>query len=105
MLLISFNKPNFSRKSSPENLFISMIIVAGLVVGYLLYSRAPVSIPEFPPLKPYQDEAMASRIRNTKFDFSVFDSVIFRQLKIFGEIPVVAGPLGRDNPFAPVSSR
>ena len=90
-----------SIKSDSENLFIGLIIFAGLAVAYLLYSNlVPVDPSDFSPPTPARLE-IASEIETMSLDFSVFDHVLFKQLKVFGVIPVCSGQTGRENPFAP----
>lgn len=107
MPIISFEKSNITRPSSSENIFLALIIVAGLMIGYILYTNMPVAAPEIEPVPVPADEGVMAKIEKIKLDFSVFDNILFKELKIFGEIPVIPGEMGRENPFAapsPVSS-
>lgn len=88
------------KTGSSENLFIGLIIFIGLALAYIFYSNAaPVSID--PLLEPSVREQIDPKIETLSLDFSVFDHILFKQLKIFGLIPVKPGQTGRDNPFAP----
>ena len=40
-------------------------------------------------------------LKAVKLDNSFFQNKKFEQLTIFGQLPIVIGPQGRDNPFAP----
>jgi hypothetical protein len=72
------------------------------VIGYILYSNALIPIPVAEPVatRPPDTENVA-RLEALKLDFSIFDNIIFKELKIFGEIPVVPGKTGKTDPFSP----
>ncbi len=91
---------NKSKPASSENLFIGLIIFLGLVIAYVLYSGSTPAVIDL-SLQPSVKENFAPEIENLSLDFSIFDRILFKQLKIFGVIPVKPGQTGRDNPFAP----
>lgn len=88
-------------KPNSDNLYAGLILLFALVLGYVLYSSAifPVAVEE-PVVQVARDE-MLSKIDSINLNFSIFDLVSFKQLKIFGLIPVKPGETGRDDPFAP----
>lgn len=58
--------------------------------------NAPAVAPP-PPLTPLEEKL----IKIPKFSFEAMDSSFYKSLKIYGNLPVVADSLGRDNPFIP----
>ena len=90
-------------KSNPDNLYSILVVICGLVIGYILYSNSffPLT-PEAinPPAIPPDTDVMA-RFDALKLDFSVFDNMAFKELKIFGDIPVTPGVTGKTDPFSP----
>ncbi len=91
---------NTPKTVGSENLFIGLIIFLGLGVAYVLYSGSTLATID-PSLQPSARESFASEIETLSLNFSIFDRILFKQLKIFGVIPVKPGQTGRDNPFAP----
>ena len=88
-------------KSDSENLFMGLIIFAGMAIAYLLYSNlAPIAPSDFSPPVSARAE-IAPEIETMSLDFSILDHILFKQLKVFGIIPVSSGQTGRENPFAP----
>lgn len=94
----------FQSKSSSETVYVALIVIAGLVLGYILYSNglvpAGVDTTTTTALVPAEAENIA-KLEAIKFDFSIFDNIIFRELKVFGEVPVVPGITGKADPFVP----
>lgn len=80
-----------------EKLFVILILFFGLAVAFLLASNAEApSVVETAIVREISPE-----LSSAKLDFSIFDSILFKQLKVFGIIPVNPGQTGRDNPFLP----
>ncbi|MBI2057696.1 MAG: hypothetical protein HYT63_01800 [Candidatus Yanofskybacteria bacterium] len=88
-------------KSDSENLFIGLIIFAGLAMAYLFYSNLVPAAPSDFSAPTSARAEIASEIETINLDFSVLDHILFKQLKVFGTIPVSSGQTGRENPFAP----
>lgn len=95
---------SYSSQNSPENLYAILIIVFGVVLGYILYSNQPfpieVSAPALEAARPDEAETV-TKLENISLDFSIFDNIVFKELKIFGEIPVIPGVTGKNDPFSP----
>lgn len=93
---------NFKSKPSPENIYAFLIVLFGVVLGYILYSHQLFSItePVSMTVRPPDTENMA-KLEAVKLDFSIFENIIFQELRVFGEIPVTPGTTGKDNPFSP----
>lgn len=90
-----------AQKPDSEKLFIILILFAGLAVAFLLASSA-VFVPAGPPVSPAAVRGeISSELRSVSLDLSVLDNILFKQLKVFGLIPVNPGQTGRNNPFAP----
>ncbi|MDO8495180.1 MAG: hypothetical protein Q7S32_01470 [bacterium] len=93
----------FQSQSKSENLYAILIIVFGMVLGYILYSNdvIPAQVALEPEATRPSDTESMTRLESLKLDFSIFDSIIFKELKVFGEIPVVPGNTGKNDPFSP----
>ena len=94
----------FSSQKSPENLYAILIIIFGVVLGYIFYSNQlffpEIATPALEGTRPDEAENV-TKLENVSLDFSIFDNIIFKELKIFGEIPVVPGVTGKNDPFSP----
>ena len=80
-----------------EKLFVILILFFGLAVAFLLASNAEApGVVETAIVREISPE-----LSSAKLDFSIFDSILFKQLKVFGIIPVNPGQTGREDPFRP----
>ncbi len=80
-----------------EKLFVILILFFGLAVAFLLASNAETpAIVETAMVREISPELSSANL-----NFSIFDSILFKQLKVFGIIPVSPGQTGRDDPFRP----
>lgn len=88
-------------KENPSRVIPIAIMVLGIIAGYLFYSLTikgnNVGIP---PPAAAQDDTL-SKFKDISLDFSIFDDLRFKSLKIFGELPVQPGATGRVDIFAP----
>jgi len=86
--------------SSNSKLYIALIVLTGLVGGYVFYSQwikpAEVLIP--PPLINKQDNL--NSFKTLKIDFKVLDDSAYKSLIISGESPVNPGVTGKKDLFA-----
>lgn len=89
-------------QSNSGSLFVGLIIFLGLIVGYFMYSGgvAFVSQPSFVSVTS-PDQEKITKLESINLDLSIFDKIAFKQLKIFGSIPVNQGKVGKSNPFSP----
>lgn len=86
-------------KQQTEKLIMGLLVVIGIVAGYFYYSSVlSVSVTEIPAPVIGKD---LEQFKKIKFDFSIFDKVSFKELKIFGESPVKRGEEGKTDLFAP----
>ena len=81
-----------------EKFIIFLIITIGIVSGYFYYSSAAGEVSAVPI--PTIDRDLR-KFEKISFDFSIFDKVSFKELKIFGEQPLKPGTEGKINLFAP----
>ncbi len=87
-----------TNKTDTEKLFIILILFLGLVIAYLLAVNTNVSTSSQPVAVARE---ISPELRSANLDFSILDNILFKQLKVFGIIPVNPGQTGRANPFAP----
>jgi len=97
-------KPQVPQKKS----FLPYLVIGAailiLAAGYyfffykeIAFSLTTPIIPGASPLTPI--EVKIAQL--PRFQFNVFDSPLYRSLKSYGALPVVADSLGRVNPFVP----
>ncbi|MDP2647897.1 MAG: hypothetical protein Q8P35_01485 [Candidatus Yanofskybacteria bacterium] len=85
-----------SRKQN--NLILYLIVVLGLVGGYVYHSQfgSSFSMPELPPAaKEIQD------LKNLNVDFGALDDDKYHSLQVYGDLPVIPGISGKRDLFAP----
>lgn len=87
-----------------------IIIVTWVIIGilfYLNFAHSPakrqnlttrVALPTAVP------PPTVTTLWYQALNFSLFDSAVFKELKIYGEVPLTAKALGRSNPFVPILS-
>lgn len=81
-----------------EKVIIFLIIMVGIVGGYFYYSSVVEEVSVIPAPVLSRD---LREFKKISFDFSIFDKVSFKELKIFGEHPLKPGTEGKANLFAP----
>lgn len=87
------------KQTQTEKLILGLIIIVGLVGGYFYYSSSDrIAGVELNPPTIGKD---LEKIKNITFDFTIFDKISFKELKIFGEFPVPMGDEGKQDLFAP----
>lgn len=84
---------------SSEKLFIILILFFGLAVAYLLGSNAEA--PAVGETAAVVRGEIPAELKTISLNFSIFDSILFKKLKVFGIIPVTPGQTGRIDPFLP----
>lgn len=94
------DKPLFQPKTSS---FLPItLIVLGLAAGVLFYFQLikpgrPTQIDLTPELR--DEIAKLRKFKNLKLNFSIFDSQEFKNLRIFGDVPVRPSPGGKTDLF------
>lgn len=83
-------------KQSPVILY--LIILLGLVAGYLYNSQVDVTA-SVPPVPAKDQLTTLQPFANLKIDYSLLTSTQFQQLQVFGELPVPTDAAGKDDPF------
>ncbi len=91
--------PVLSKKSDSEKLFIILILFVGFALSFLIASNNETPSAGQPSVVTRGE--ISPELRTINLDFSLLDNISFKQLKVFGIIPVNPGQTGRDNPFAP----
>ena len=99
----AFRPPVRSKKSFLPYL-IAFTVVLILAAGYYFFIYREINfslvtqvIPGAAPLTPIE----AKVIQLPRFSFDVFDTTLYKSLRSYGGLPIVADSLGRVNPFIP----
>jgi len=99
----AFRPPAPQRKSFLPYL-VTFAAVLILAAGYYFFiyqgigfSLTTPVIPGASPLTPIEVKV----VQLSRFSFDVFDNPLYKSLKSYGALPVVADSLGRVNPFIP----
>lgn len=87
---------------SSSKIYIPLIIIVGLIGGYVLYSQwvQPNEAVIPPPAVSTKDSP--ATLKNIKIDFKVLDDPAYKSLITSGESPVSPGITGKKDLFAPV---
>jgi len=88
-------------QNQTNNLFPILIIIVGVVAGYLYYSNVTSAV-ELPPLPAGVARDDLRAFKNLQLDFTFSDNAQFKMLEQFGEFPVNPGVSGKSNIFAPI---
>ncbi len=85
---------------SSSKLYVALIVLAGLVGGYIAYSQwiKPFEVSTPAPLISNKDGLSA--FKNLKIDFKVLDDPAYKSLITSGESPVNPGVTGKKDLFA-----
>ncbi|HVZ11077.1 MAG TPA: hypothetical protein VG941_01505 [Candidatus Paceibacterota bacterium] len=87
--------------SSTNRLYVLLIMILGIVLGYIYYNQyvQPNEVPV--AASPVKETDTLKDFQNIRLDFSVLDAAVYKNLQIFGEVPVVPGATGKRDIFAP----
>lgn len=88
-------------QSTTTRLYVALIIIVGLAAGYLFYSQWIKPTETATPPSPISSHDTLASFQSLKIDFSVFTSPAYKNLNIFGEVPVNPGITGKKDLFAP----
>lgn len=80
-----------------------ILIVLAIAAGVLFYFQIlkPNQINEYEISPNLQKEYSSFRVfKNLALDFSIFERIDFKDLRIFGEVPVKPSPSGKTNLFS-----
>lgn len=89
---------SITQKRQTSNLLLILLILVGLLGGYIYYSQVASSDVETVPPMP---KDTLSVFKEIILDFEIFQRVDFKNLKIIGESPVKPDPGGKTDLFAP----
>jgi hypothetical protein len=85
-----------SVKQSP--LLFYLIMLLGLVAGFL-YNMQSDPAASVPPVPAALQLTSLRGLENLRIDYALLESEQFRQLQVYGELPVQTGTGGKDDPF------
>ena len=80
-----------------------ILIVLAVAAGVLFYFQIlkPSQVNEYEISSDLQKEYSSFRIfKNLSLDFSIFNRIDFKDLRIFGEVPVKPAPSGKTDLFS-----
>lgn len=86
---------------SPSKLYILLIVLIGLVGGYVVYSEWLKPAETLVPAPLINNQDSLNTFKNLKIDFTVLDDPAYKSLVTSGESPVNPGITGKKDPFAP----
>ncbi len=86
-------------QTANTKLFIALIILVGFVGGYLSYSS--LIAPNEEVILPPATNSDLAGYKNLKINFEIFKNPSYKELAIFGQIPVSIGVTGKKDVFAP----
>lgn len=81
-----------------------ILIILALVSGFLFYFQIikPGQVNEYEIMPEIQSEIIRFRgFKSLNLNFALFEIPDFRNLRIFGEVPVQPGPGGKQDLFSP----
>ncbi|TSC90922.1 MAG: hypothetical protein G01um10142_172 [Parcubacteria group bacterium Gr01-1014_2] len=81
-----------------------ILILFALIAGLLFYFQIlkPSQVNEYGIFPDLQKEYSSFKVfKNLSLDFSIFDRIDFKELRIFGEVPVKPSPGGKTDLFSP----
>ena len=92
-----------SMKSSSTNPFIlGLIIMLGVIAGYVYHSQAGGDASYDIPLPASAQDTVFLKFKDLRLDFSVLQKEPFTDLNAIGEFPIQPGATGKEDPFAPL---
>ena len=83
---------------SQNRLIVGLVIVVGLVGGYL-YSSQLDPTAAVPPLPSNVNSQSLAAFKTLHIDFSVLNNPQYQKLRIIGQYPVPSAAPGKSNPF------
>lgn len=88
------------QKTYTSRLLIILIIIVGFGGGYFYFSQL-VSEPSvsISPFANKKDDL--AEFKDFKLNTAILEDKTYRVLQVFGELPVIPGVTGKQNPFVP----
>ena len=90
-----------SSYSQPSRLYVLLIVLIGLVGGYVAYSQWISPMQAVIPPPPVSNQDSLTAFKDLRIDFSVLNNALSKELIISGESPVNPGATGKQDLFAP----
>ncbi len=87
--------------TSNAKLFGFLIVLVGIVGGYLYYSQTIKPSEATTPPAPVAANDDLRAFQDLKLDFSILNDTVYKSLSVFGEAPVNPGITGKKDLFAP----
>jgi hypothetical protein len=87
--------------TQPSKLYVVLIILMGLVIGYVAYSQWIKPGEEGVTPAPLSSQNDLASFKNLKIDFNMLKDLISKGFIVSGESPVNPGMTGKKDLFAP----
>ncbi len=91
-----------SLSTGPSKLYLLLIVLMGLIGGYVFYGQWIKPSEEVIPPPAIDKQDTLNSFRNMKIDFSAIGGSLTKELIISGEAPVNPGVTGKKDLFAPI---
>jgi len=88
-------------QESYSKLYVSLIVLVGLIGGYVVYSQWVKPSETLVPPPTISTKDGPATLKSIKIDFSVLDDSTYKKLITSGESPVNPGITGKKDLFAP----
>ena len=85
-----------------NKLILILIVLVGVVVGYLYYSQSIAPTQQLTEPSMISDKDDLKKFDNLKLNFDILKDGKYRSLQTFGESPVNPGTTGKKDIFAPI---
>lgn len=90
-----------SAYAQPSKLYVLLIVLIGLVLGYVVYSQWISPMQAVIPPPPVSNQDTLATFKDLRIDFSALNDTVSKELIISGESPVNPGVTGKKDLFAP----
>jgi hypothetical protein len=91
-----------SLSNGPSKLYLLLIVLIGLIGGYVFYGQIIKPSEEAVPPPAVDKQDNLNSFRNMKIDFTAISDISKKDLIISGEAPVNPGVTGKKDLFAPI---
>jgi len=91
-----------SLPTGPSKLYILLIILIGLIGGYVFYAQWIKPSETVIPAAAVDKQDNLNSFRNMRIDFTAIKNISSKDLIVSGEAPVNPGVTGKKDLFAPI---
>lgn len=91
-----------SLSTGPSKLYLLLIVLIGLIGGYVLYGQIIKPSEEAIAAPAVDKQDNLNSFRNMKIDFNAIKNISSKDLIVSGESPVNPGVTGKKDLFAPI---